>query len=284
MNRISINQAWAYATSFFGDQHANHAILLIGVGIGGPLLLSILTGGASAGAMVTPDQLASGAAIGAISGLAILAALIGYILQSGSYFASWRMGLEPGEETIGSALGYGLVAALPVLLVSLGFLLLIGILAGMVFGAALFPMLLGNSSQAMSTGTAGLVLLALPVFLALLLWLAARFCCMGPVMAASRSLNPLTALAESWRMTAASQWKLMGYFVLIFIVVIILSMIVGMVAGVSMLASGGSVTGLSTGALIIGALLSIPTAYLTVAVPAGIYQALRGTNAGEVFS
>lgn len=284
MNRISINQAWAYATSFFGDQHANHAILLIGVGIGGPLLLSILTGGASAGAMVTPDQLASGAAIGAISALAILAALIGYILQSGSYFASWRMGLEPGEETIGSALGYGLVAALPVLLVSLGFLLLIGILAGMVFGAALFPMLLGNSSQAMSTGTAGLVLLALPVFLALLLWLAARFCCMGPVMAASRSLNPLSALAESWRMTAASQWKLMGYFVLIFIVVIILSMIVGMVAGVSMLASGGSVTGLSTGALIIGALLSIPTAYLTVAVPAGIYQALGGTNAGEVFS
>jgi hypothetical protein len=283
MNPISISQAWAYATSFFSDQHQNHAILLIGVGVLGPLLLNLATGGAAAGAMVTPDQLASGAAIGAIGGMAILAGLIGYILQSGSYFASWRMGLEPGKESIGSAVGYGLVAALPVMLVSIGFIIVIGIVAGIVFGAALFPILLGRGSDGAALGSLGGMLLALPLALVAMLWLAARFCCMGPVMAANRSFNPLLGLAESWRMTGAAQWKLMGYFVLIFIVVLILSMIFGMVAGVSMLVGGGA-GGLTTFALISSAVVGIPMAYLTVAVPAGIYRALGGGNAGNVFA
>ena len=39
MNRISISQAWSYATSFFAGQGANHAIILIGVGIVAPLIL-----------------------------------------------------------------------------------------------------------------------------------------------------------------------------------------------------------------------------------------------------
>ena len=202
MNRISISQAWAYATSFFGDQHQNHAIALIGVGVAVPTLLQILLGG---GAAMDPAALASGAAsMAALGGMMFILGLIGFILQMGSYFASWRMGLAPGQETIGSALGYGLVAALPVLLVTIGFVLVIGLVLGVLFGGAMLPMLMGGeASPAGAVGSVGMAFVALPLFLAFALWLSARFCVMGPIMASSRGLNPLPALAESWRMTAA---------------------------------------------------------------------------------
>lgn len=290
MNKISISQAWAYATSFFSDQHSNHAILLIGIGIVGPLILNIMTGGAAAGAALTPDQLTSGAALGAIGGLAILVGLLGYVLQTGSYYASWRMGLAPGEESLGSAISYGMVASLPALLVSIGFILIFGILFGIIFGASFLPLLMGGAAGADNFNPAmGLgILLALPLFLVLILWLAARFCCMAPVMAANRSYNPLTALAESWRMTAASQWKLMAYFVLIGIVIVIISMIFAMIAGVSMLAGGAAGGEMGTGSMvtfmIVGSLVSIPLAYVSVGIPAGIYRALGGGNNSDVFA
>jgi hypothetical protein len=285
MNKISISQAWAYATSFFNGQHPNHAIALIGVGVVGPLLLNLLLGG---GAMtMDPATLASNpGAVAAMGGGLLLSGFLGFILQSGSYYASWRMGLMPGQESVGSALSYGLVAALPVLLVTIGFILVIGIVLGIVFGASILPLIASGgapSGDAMA-GAGLMVVLGVPITLLLLLWLAARLCCMGPVMAQARSYNPLTAIAESWRMTAASQWKLMGYFVLLAVVIFILFMIVGMVAGVSMLA-GGTASGAGMGAAIImGVLMGVPMAYLYVAVPAGIYRALGGGGAGDVFA
>lgn len=287
MKKISISQAWSYATSFFSDQHSNHAIILIGVGIVIPLILNIVTGGAAAGAAMTPEQLMSGGGLAAIGGMAVLVGLIAYILQTGSYFASWRMGLAPGEESVGSALSYGMVAALPVLLLGIGFVLVIGLIFTIIFGASFLPMLMGGAAggNEPSLATAGLVLLAIPVFFAIMLWLAARFCCIGPVMAAKRSYNPLTGLAESWRMTGASQWKLMGYFVLLGIVMFILFLIIGMIAGVSLVAGGGGMSGSSlTIFMILGSLLSIPIIYAYVAIPAGIYRALGGDNPSDVFA
>lgn len=287
MTKININDAWAYATSFFSDQHANHAIILIGVGIVGPLLLNILLGGAAGGAAMDPAALATGAAsMAAFSGTVILLGFISFAVQTGSYFASWRMGLAPGEESIGSAIGYGVVAALPVLLVSLAFVLVLGIVLGVVFGASIVPLIMsgGTPTNAQAAGAGISMLVGLPFFLVFVLWLAARFCCMGPVMADQRTYNPITGLTGSWRMTGASQWKLMGYFVLIFIVFLIISAIVGMVAGVSMMAGaqpGGAGFGLT---MILGSVIGIPLAYFYVAVPAGIYRALGGGAAADVFA
>lgn len=282
MNKISISEAWAYATSFFNGQHPNHAIALIGMGIVGPLLLNLAMGG---GAAMNPAAFAGGPdAVLAMGGSLILIGLLGFILQSGSYFASWRLGLMPGKETIGSALGYGLVAALPVLLLTVAFILLIGIVAGIVFGASLMPLLAGGQpTDAGAAGAGIMMLLGLPLFLLFLLWLSARFSCMGPIMAHGRTFNPLPALAESWRMTAASQWKLMGYFVLLAIVIFIIAMIVGMIAGVGAIAGGDSGAGFGF-ALVLSSLIGIPIAYLYVGVPAGIYRALGGGNAGDVFA
>ena len=284
MNRISISQAWAYATSFFSDQQSNHAIVLIGIGVVVPTVLQLLMGGSAAA--LDPATLASGAnAFAALGATTFLLGIIAFVLQTGSYFASWRMGLTPGQESIGSAISYGMVAALPVILVFIGFILVFGIVLGVLFGGALIPALVGGDASAAGVaGTAGMVLLAMPLVLAFGLWLSARFCVMGPIMAAGRSYNPIPALGESWRMTAASQWKLMGYFFLLIIVAMILAVVLSLVFGVSMLAGGGAGTGSVILLTIMSALVGIPIAYLYVGIPVGIYKALGGDNASNIFA
>lgn len=285
MNRISISQAWSHATSFFAGQGVNHAVVLIGLGVVAPLVMQFALGGGTA--MADPASFASGGGMAALGALAFLIGVANYILQTGSYFASWRIGLTNGGEPLGSAIGYGLIAALPVLLLGIIMVVVLGLLAFLAFGSALAPMLMGGQPSQAAVASSGLLLLALmPIAFLFFLWLAARFCCMGPVMADSRSFNVLVGLGESWRMTAASQWKIMGYFVLLGIALLAVLMVLGMFVGVSMFAGGGapsaeSMIGIMAGTL----LLSIPMAYLQVGVPAGIYRALGGgVGQGDVFA
>jgi len=284
MNRISISQAWSYATSFFAGQGANHAIALIGIGIFVPLILQIALGGGAA--MADPMAFAAGGGFAAMGALAILLSLVNYVLQTGSYFASWRIGLTNGAEPLGSALGFGLIAALPTLLIAFVFVLVLVLIGFVLFGGAMAPMMMGGQpSQAASAGAGLLMLLLVPLFFLFMVWVAARFCCTGPVMADQRTFNVLTGLGESWRMTAASQWKIFGYFILIGIALFVIFLILGMIVGVSMFAGGGVPSGGSMIGIIVGALLlSIPMAYLQVGVPAGIYRALGGRSQSDVFA
>lgn len=284
MNRISISQAWAHATSFFNGQAANHAIAIIGVGIFIPLILQFALGGGTA--MMDPASIAAGSGIAALGGMAILLSLLSYVLQTGSYFASWRVGLTNGGESVGTALGYGIVAALPILALTFAVAIVAAIIAFIFFGSALMAMMSGQAPSPESAMTTGIMmLLFIPLILILALWLAARFCCVGPVMADRRSYNVIGALGESWRMTAASQWKIMGYFALIGVVLFVLMLIVTMIAGVSMFAAGGMPgTGSIVGIVVGSILLSIPMAYLQVGVPAGIYRALGAGNASNIFA
>jgi len=285
MNRISISQAWSYATSFFAGQGANHAIILIGVGIVLPLILQFALGG---GAMMSdPMAFAAGGGFAALGALAMLISLVNYVLQTGSYFASWRVGLSNGAEPLGGAIAYGLIASLPVLLLVLVLVIVLGLLAFLIFGSAFAPMLMGGQPSEAAAASAGiLVLVLVPLFLLFLLWLAARFCCMGPAMADRRTFNVLTGLGESWRMTAASQWKIFAYFILLAIALSVIFMVIGAIVGVSMFAGGGMPsTGSFVGIMVGALLLSIPMAYLQVAIPAGLYRALGGqVSQGDIFA
>jgi len=286
MNRISISQAWSYATSFFNGQMANHAIVLIGIGIVVPLVLQFTLGGSAQ--LLDPTTLASGGEAGMIAAFGATAFLVGivnFILQTGSYFASWRIGLTSGGEPLGSAIGYGLIAALPVLLLTIAVVLVFGIIGFIIAGSAMMTMASGQGNPgdlaAMGVG----VLIFLPLFLLFLVWLAARFCCTGPVMADRRSYNVLSGLGESWRMTAASQWKLVAYFILIVVALMVIGLILSMIVGVSVFATGSVPSSGSLLALILAsALMGIPMAYLQVGVPAGIYRALGRSDASEVFA
>lgn len=285
MNRISISQAWSHATGFFSGQAVNHAVVLIGVGIVVPLLLQFLLGGGAA--MTDPMAFAGARGMAAMGPLAMLLGLINYVLQTGSYFASWRIGFSNGGESLGGAIAYGMIAALPVLLLVIAAAIILVLLAFLVFGGAFLPMLMGGQPSQAATATTGiLMLLLIPLFLLFLVWLGARLCCMGPVMADRRSFNVLTGLNESWQMTAASQWKIFGYFLLIGLALIVMFMVMGAIVGLSMFAGGGAPSTGSMVGLIVGAmLLGIPMAYLQVAVPAGIYRALGGqVSQGDIFA
>lgn len=285
MNRISISEAWSYATGFFSGQAVQHAIVLIGVGIAAPLILQLLLGGGAT--MFDPAAMAENSAglIAAMGATGVLLGIVNYVLQTGSYFASWRIGLTNGGEPVGAALGYGMIASLPVLLLAVVVVLLLGIIGFLFFGSALTTLASGgepSSSALMGIGVA--FFLIAPLFLLFLVWLAARLCCTGPYMADQRSYNVLAALGASWRMTAASQWKIFAYFILLGVALIVIFMILGMIVGVSLLAGGAPGTGSMLGLIIGAILLSVPMAYLQVGVPAGLYRALGGTNRSDVFA
>lgn len=285
MNRISISQAWSHATGFFSGQGINHAAALIGVGIVVPLVLQFLIGGGAA--MTDPMAFAGGRGMAAMGPLAMLVGFVNYVLQTGSYFASWRIGFSDGDEPLGGAIAYGMIAALPVLLLVIAAGIILVLVAFLVFGGAFLPMLMGGQPSQAATATTGiLMLLLIPLFLLFLVWLGARLCCMGPVMADRRSFNVLTGLNESWQMTAASQWKIFGYFLLIGLAMIVLFVVLGAVVGLSMFAGGGAPSTGSMIGIIVGAmLLGIPMAYFQVAVPAGIYRALGGQGSkGDIFA
>ncbi len=285
MNRISISEAWSYATGFFSGQAVQHAIVLIGVGIAAPLILQLLLGGGAT--MFDPAAMAENSAglVAAMGATGVLLGIVNYVLQTGSYFASWRIGLTNGGEPVGAALGYGMIASLPVLLLAVVVVLLLGIIGFLFFGSALTTLASGgepSSSALMGIGVA--FFLIAPLFLLFLVWLAARLCCTGPYMADQRSYNVLAALGASWRMTAASQWKIFAYFILLGVALIVIFMILGMIVGVSLLAGGAPGTGSMLGLIIGAILLSVPMAYLQVGVPAGLYRALGGTNRSDVFA
>src|SRR3546814_20739916 len=128
MNLISSSQAGSHATSFFNGQGVNHAIALIGVGIVVPLILQFTLGGSAQ--LLDPAAMARGGEAGmlaAFGATAFLVGIVNFVVQTGSYYASWRIGLTGGGEPLGAALGYGLVHGMAVPLLAVEVVLVFGI-------------------------------------------------------------------------------------------------------------------------------------------------------------
>jgi hypothetical protein len=249
--------------------------------------------------------------------------VLNYVIQLGSYFASWRIGLRT-DATLGSAIGYGMatalldVIALGILFVALGtalvgglgpigmlivmllllpvfaalytvmtallaVVLAIGFLLMMLFGAALG---LAQSSGMAGAGAIGLVICL--VIGLLLLWAAARFSCAAPAMAEAGHMNLFGALGQSWRLTADDQWRIVGHLFLVGLVVGLLAALFWGIIGASTFASlqAGQPPELGAGMILGSVIFSVAIAYLSVLVPAGIYRALRPDSeaAAEVFA
>ena len=130
MRQFSLGSAWTSGTAFITREPANHAIILIGIGVAAPLLLQLVLLGGPTG-MMNPATLGQGAMTGAagLAGAFLLVSVLGYILQTGSYFASWRIGLAQGE-TAGGAIVYGLIAGLLAIVVVVALLMVLGLIVG----------------------------------------------------------------------------------------------------------------------------------------------------------
>lgn len=320
MNRFSIGQAWSCATGFFGGHAANHAIALIGIGIVIPLALQwIIIGNPMANAL-NPAMMADPSMLAGMGMGILIMSLLSYILQFGSYFASWRLGLGPNASDLGGGLRFGVIAALVLVGLLLGTLIVAGLIAYAIspwlalpfilllllcfvimypalfgFMALIFLLLTAfgsfalNSMAPMLGGSSGagggLGLLIIVVMAVLLLWLAARLCCTAPSMADREEYLPFEAMKRSWAMTSEGQWRIAGYFLLIGAVILVVAIILAMIVGSAFqsMVMGGGVPGFGT-VILMTVLISIPMAYFTVAIPGGIYRALGQDDVSQVFN
>ncbi len=321
MREFSFTNAWTMGVRFFSGAALRHAIILLGVGVLLPTGLQVLLLGRpilmmnAAGA--SPDAMPS-------ADLVQLVTAAGYVLQTGSFFASWRLGLGRGESFVG-ALVYGLPAGV---LVAAGFGLVLFLVAA-VFGLITVPVALfatlvafvalfgiawttfaalfaasicllflfalafaasiGNISFAATmVGGSGFVWSLLVAASLVLLWLASRLSCTAVVMAERRSLNLFAAMRESWSLTWDDEWRITRYLGLLGLVMaVVIAGIVALAgAGLAARLAGTSPSGAATAVAILFSALSIPLAYLAVLVPAGIYLELRPAeaDAAEVFA
>jgi hypothetical protein len=163
------------------------------------------------------------------------------------------------------------------------------VLATMLVLAMIFGTLMGDIGFAATlTGGSGLVTVVLLVTSVVMLWLAARFSCTAPVMAERRSFNLIAAMRESWRLTLDEQWVIVRYLALVAVALALI-----LVGGVTLAGLGvrGFIEGgvlpeeNSVAAALIGMAVSLPLAFLSVLVPAGIYRELeQGAATAEVFA
>jgi hypothetical protein len=319
VNRFTIGQAWSHATGFFSGGAANFAIILIGIGVLAPAVLQWAVMGNAMTNAFNPAMMASGGMMAAGVGItAMVVSLVVYVLQFGSYFAAWRLGLASDANDLPDALRYGGIVggvfvglmiaaiavmailayaitpwlALPLVLLFLLFFVVIypalfGFLAIMMVLAAAFGGYALTSAAPIFDGAAGGGIALLIMLLAgvLFLWLAARLCCTAPSMVEQHEYLPFQATKRSWALTAEGQWRIVGYLLLIGVVLFVLALILGLLIGTgfqSMIMGGG---GPGFGMIILVTLLvSIPAAYFTVAIPAGIYRTVGVQNADEVFA
>ena len=326
MKQFSLGNAWSNGVASVSRDAMNHAIILIGIGIVLPMVIQFALLGSTMQTL-NPAAFAQGAMTGAglaaFAGTILVASLVSYILQIGSYFGSWRLGFGAGE-TLGGAIVYGLVTALViivgfalfgvliVLLAQLGavgailiFVAMLPLLAvmaalytaiiaavgvGMLFFLLLalaFGSAFGAMDPAFAMGGSAIGVLIVMALVALWFWTAVRFSCTGPIMADRKTFNLLQAMGESWRLTAGNQGRIASYLALVGLVLCVLFVIMAAVAGASMMGSmqGGAMPQPGIGTAILGLIISIPLAYLVVLVPAGIYRELgEPAAAAQVFA
>ena len=317
MTRMSIGTAWSHATGFFSGHAANHAIALIGIGIIVPLALQWIIVGNPMSNALNPAMMADPTMMASMGLGLLVVSLLSYVLQFGSYFASWRLGLGSSADDLAGGLRYGVVAALVLVGLLIASLIVAGLLAYAIspwlafpfilimllcfmimypalfgFLAIMFLLLAVFGSYALSAmpmvgsaagGGIGILIMVLIGFL--LLWLAARLCCTAPSMADRQEFLPFEAIKRSWAMTSEGQWRIVGYFLLIGAVMLVLAVIIGLIVGSSMqsMMMGGGVPGFGT-VILMTVLISIPMAYFTVAIPGGVYRALGQDDVSQIFT
>lgn len=291
MVRMSIGAAFSET---FGFLKANWMQMLMW--LGGAVVIAALLGALMLGNVMSTMMMEPGdpsAAFGALGSFMLFALIAGTIVSAASLLI-WRTGLVGGEPVsdIGWGLGAGAAYMFGLFLVYIGtiilmyiFLFIIGLFALAVFGAS------GMSFESFATGGAstGLILFGIIIYAAIIiffLWFFGRLSVAGPIMAVNRSSNPFSAFADSWRLTSASQWKIVGFNVLMAIAFMlfffIVSMFFGGIVGAMMMPGGGS--GSMIGALLLALIVYVPVVLVSVSMPAGVYRCLGVSGSTDVFS
>lgn len=189
MRQFSLGGAWSKGIEFISRQSVNHAIILIGMGVLAPMVLQFAVSGSVTGVnpmMMGQNAMGAGASMAALAGTMILVMLLSYVLQMGSYFSSWRIGLGR-EESLGGAILYGIICAVLAIVVFFLMVIVISVIA----------------AQAMQAG-AVMAVLALLFAIPMLILVAALYSVMMATMAVGMFLMLLIFLAFGASMGASN--------------------------------------------------------------------------------
>jgi hypothetical protein len=276
MQTFDIGKAWTEAMAFLRDNLQMLAIL-VGAGtliaavaqyfiMGGETQaqLAAIMAAAQSGDLGQLARAGANQPGGSAGGLILLLVAL---IPSTANFAALRLGLAGGEDDIGSAIVYGLIATV---LLFLAFVV-IGIVA--VIAIALPLGLLGVAGGGGGVGVI-MLLLILPLLIAFI-WLVCRLSVMQPAMAAARSTNPLFGITESWRMTRGSALMIFVYLLVIGIATFVINLIVaglfGLVGGIF-------------GVLMSSIIVAVPLAILNLSISAGMYRTLSDDPRADIFA
>ena len=293
MTKMSIGAAFSETFAFL---KANWQQMLLWVGgalvVVGLLGYLFLGSTFSAMALAPNDPSLVMGAFGKIFLFALIAAVILY----GASMLIWRGGLHPGEAPnfawafqAGPAFAFGMFV---VMLAAYILVFIVMLILTLIFGAALGGMG-ALSPSALESGAAGAVgggaiFLMIILYIAVIvfmLWVQARFSVAGPVMADRLTRNPVTGLGESWRLTGASQWTIVGFYLLFTIGIFIYALIAGMIfGGILGAIAGGSVVGAILTMIVMAAAVYLPMIMISFSMPIGIYRALAPRASGDVFA
>lgn len=232
-------------------------------------------------------------ALFAAFGRIFLFALVAGVVLYAACMLIWRGGMHPGEAPnfgwalqAGPAFAFGMFVVMVgayIVLSIVGFILLLIFGAVLGFGGDFSP----TAFQAGALGAGTILLLALLYigFLVFMLWVQARFSVAGPVMADRLTRNPVTGLAESWKLTRASQWRIVGFYLVFAIMAFVYALVVGTVfGGVMGAAAGDSMTGALLMTVVSAVVIYLPLLMLSFSVPVGLYRALVPHMPGDVFA
>jgi hypothetical protein len=290
MIKMSIGAAFSETFAFL---KANWMQMLIWVG--GALVVVGLLGYLFLGSTFSAMALAPNdpsLVMGAFSKIALFA-LIAAIVFYGVSMLIWRGGMHPSEAPnfawafqAGPALAFGMFV---VMIAAYIVIFIIMLVLTLIFGAALGGMG-GLSPAALESGAVGggaifLIVILYIGLLVFMLWVQGRFMVAGPVMADQLTRNPMTGLAESWRLTGPSQWTIVGFYLLFTIGVFVYALIAGMIfGGVLGAILGGSVVGAILSMIVMAALVYLPIIMISFSMPVGVYRALSPRASGDVFA
>jgi hypothetical protein len=148
---------------------------------------------------------------------------------------------------------------------------------------ALIALLLGASARgaaAISAGPLGSVI-SIVVFV-IELYLMVRFMMTLPVIVLEHQLNPVKAMARSWRLTRPCAWRVLAFVVLLgvaYLVIVLLAMLVlgavGLVTG-SAAANGQMGAASALGFAVVAAILGTAVAMLVAAILVSLHRQLAG--------
>lgn len=112
------------------------------------------------------------------------------------------------------------------------------------------------------------------------IYLFVKFSLIAPVIAIEGTLNPLKALARSWRLTKGNSFRLVAFLLLLFITIGIISALVAGILGLIFAAFSPDIANIGNG--LVNGLINTVVGVIFLVVLAAIHRQLAGPSAERV--